>query len=364
MKPLLKVLDPGAYTTVQDAGRFGFRQFGVPPAGCLDSFAHRVANILVGNPDKAAVLEMTFIGAGFEILGEADMALTGADMQLSVNNRPVTPWSKFRVNTGDQINIGQARSGCRAYLAVTGGIAVPEVMGSRSSYAGASMGGHKGRPLQRGDTVAGHKFELLDDMRCVPSEWIPRYSTQITLRAIPGPQEEYFTDSISTFFESTFTVSRQADRKGYRLEGPEISIQPGMPKSIISEPCLSGCVQVPEDGQPIILLGEQTVGGYAKIATVISADLDLISQALPGDRVRFEAVDMETAYGIVSQQHKRLEMLRQKIVTTPPLKGCAKAAWNMDPEMFCRKVQGHLNQIRPSRRSMQEPSVNETTFYL
>ncbi len=197
--------------------------------------------------------------------------------------------------------------------------------------------------------IAGHKLGLLDEMRCLSLNWIPRYATNITLRAIPGPQEAYFGDSISTFFDSTFTVSSQADRKGYRLQGTSISIQPGMPKSIISEPCLPGCVQVPEDGQPIILLGEQTVGGYAKIATVISADLDSIAQAMPGDQIRFEAVDIETAYDIAAQQHKRLEMLRQKIVTSPPLQKSAKAVWNMDPEMFCRKVQCHLNQMRPSR---------------
>ncbi len=344
MKPLFKVLDPGAYTTVQDAGRIGFRQFGVPATGCLDRFAHGVANILTGNPDNAAVLEMTFAGAGFEILVEADMALTGADMPLSVNNRPIIPWSTFRTKPGDQINIGQARSGCRAYLAVTGGIDVPEVMDSLSTYAGARIGGYEGRALQRGDMIAGRKPERLDDMRYVPPEWIPRYGAQIILRAIPGPQEGYFTESLPTFFDSVFTVSPKADRKGYRLEGPQISIRPGMPKSIISEPCLPGCVQVPEDGQPIVLLGEQTVGGYAKIATVISADLDLIAQAMPGDQVRFEAVDMETAYGIARQKYKRMEMLRQKIVTHRPLQRCAKAVWNMDPEMFCRKIQIHLNQ--------------------
>lgn len=349
MKPLLRILDPGASTTVQDAGRIGFRQYGVPPTGCLDRFAHRVANILVGNPDNAAVLEMTFIGAGFEILGEADMALTGADMPLSVNNRPVTPWSKFRVKAGDQVNIGQVRSGCRAYLAVTGGINVPKVMDSFSSYAGAHIGGYRGRTLQRGDMLAGNDLELIDDGRCVPESWIPQHPANITLRVIPGPQQEFFAESLSTFFNSTFSVSSQAGRKGYRLEGPEISIQPGMPKSIISEPCLPGCIQVPEDGQPIILLGEQTVGGYAKIATVISTDIDLIAQAMPGDSIRFKSVDIETAYGIARQQHNRLEMLRQKIVTNPPLRRCAKAMWNTDPDTFCRKVKRHLNQMRPLR---------------
>ncbi len=346
MRPLFRVLGPGACTTVQDAGRTGFRQFGVPPAGCLDRLAHRVANMLVGNPDNAAVLEMTFKGADFEVLSDADVALTGAEMPLSVNNRSVASWSKVRVHSGDQINIGQTHSGCRAYLAVTGGIDGPEVMGSLATYAAARIGGFNGRALCRGDVIFGRKLELLNDQRHVPPEWIPRYSGQIILRAVPGPQEAYFAEGMQSFFDTVFTVSPQADRKGYRLQGPAVPIKPGMPKSIVSEPCIAGCVQVPEDGQPIILLGEQTVGGYAKIATVISPDLDKIAQALPGDQVCFEAVEIETAYGICRQHQQRIEMLRQKIVYAAPLQRCAKAFWNTDPEMFCRKIQTHLNQMR------------------
>lgn len=351
---MLRVLDPGAYTSVQDGGRIGFREFGVPPTGCLDRFAHRVANMLVGNPDEAAVLEMTLMGGGFQILQEADMAVTGADMPISVSNRSIPPWTKFRVRPGDQLNIGMARSGCRAYLAITGGVDVPEVMNSLSCYAGAGIGGYKGRALKRGDLISTKPSEVLDDTRSVPLDWIPPYHSKITLRAISGPQDEFFTDSMAGFFEATYVVSSQADRKGYRLEGPPVSIQPGMPKSIISEPCLAGCVQVPEDGQPIILLGEQTVGGYAKIATVISPDLDLVAQAMPGDTIRFQAIDIETAHALVQQQHNRIEMMRQKIVTSLPLQRCAKATWNMDPEMFCRKVQTHLNQVRLPRRGRQQ----------
>jgi biotin-dependent carboxylase-like uncharacterized protein len=353
MKSTLRILDPGTYTTVQDSGRIGFRQFGVPPTGCLDKFAHRVANILIGNPDKAAVLEMTFMGADFEVLRETDLALTGADMPLSVNNRPARPWRKLRVKPGDRVHIGQARSGCRAYLALTGGVDVPPVMGSASSYVGARIGGYAGRPLQRGDIVTGTELELLDDERYLTPDWIPRYATRITLKAIPGPQQRYFSDSLATFFNATFTVSPQADRKGYRLQGPALEIKAGMPKSIISEPCLPGCVQVPEDGQPIILLGEQTVGGYAKIATVISSDLDLIAQAMPGDQIRFETVDIDTAYAMARQQRKRLEMLRQKVVVAPPAQSSARAVWNLDPERYCRRVNRHLNQMRPSLRRIQ-----------
>jgi biotin-dependent carboxylase-like uncharacterized protein len=354
-KSILKVLDPGASTCVQDSGRIGFREFGVPPSGWLDRFAPRVANILVGNPDNAATLEMTFIGGHYRVVEEVDVAVTGADMPFCVNNRSVPTWSKFRVYAGDQINIGMARSGCRAYLAVTGGIAVAPVMNSCATFVGARIGGYEGRILKRGDIIAARQAEPLDERRSLSPDWIPRYMTPMTLRVIPGPQQEYFSDSMELFFSATFAVSSQADRKGYRLQGPRIPIQPGMEKSIISEPCLPGCIQVPEDGQPIILLGEQTVGGYAKIATVITADLDRVAQAMPGDKIRFQAVDIETARTAVRQRHHRLELIRQKMVTSLPFPRCAEAMLNMDPEVFCRKVQGYLNQVWWSECDSQPP---------
>lgn len=301
---ILRVIRPGPYTTVQDAGRFGYQRFGVPPSGALDPFAYRASNMLVGNPEGAAVLEITFMGPELEVLGEADMALTGAGMKVSVNGRNLAGWTSFRVKEGDRVVIGPALSGCRAFLSVTGGIDVPPVMGSRSCYAGAGIGGHRGRALAPEDILSRGEGALPAGPLAMPEEWIPRYSPDIILRAVPGPQDDFFTDGLRIFFESGFRVAPDSNRMGYRLVGPVIPHREGMPRSIISEPSVRGGVQIPAGGQPIILLVEQTVGGYTKIATVLSADIPLVAQARPGDRVRFMRVSLEEAHRAYSEQEE------------------------------------------------------------
>ncbi len=351
MKTFLKVIEPGAYTIVQDEGRYGYRQFGVPPTGALDRFSYCVANMLVGNADGAAVLEFTFTGGCYEILSEADIALSGADLEMTLNGRKVSNWMSFRVRPGDTLAIGQAKSGCRAYLAVTGGIDVPVVMDSRSCYAGAKIGGHQGRALKKGDVIFHSDSDLLGEFRKVSEEWIPRYGSKITLRAIPGPQEDHFDkESIQTFFQSNYLVSSEASRLGYRLKGPVIALSEHKPKSIISEPSLPGSVQIPENGQPIILLAEQTVGGYAKIATVISTDIERVAQSMPGDRVRFERIDLAAAHQIYKQYYKRLENVRQTFeISKQPFDSdslkSVEALWQENPEGFVRKINRYLIQI-------------------
>ncbi len=305
-----RVLKPGPYTSVQDAGRYGYQQFGIPPTGVLDQQAFRAANILVGNQEAAAVLETTVIGPQLEALSDADVAVTGAAATITVNTRSVRGWSAFRVQRGDMLTIGPVKSGCRGYLAVTGGIDVPLVMGSRSCYVAAKIGGHEGRVLAKGDILTRGEGRLLATPREMPEEDIPRYVSDITLRAVPGPQQDFFDQGAGIFFDSEFTVSVNANRMGYRLEGPRIPQTAGMPKSIISEPSLPGGVQIPPDGHPIILLVEQTVGGYTKIATVISADLPRVAQAKPGDRVRFVKVDLEEAYAAARRLENTLARWR------------------------------------------------------
>jgi antagonist of KipI len=307
---LFRVLKSGPYTTVQDAGRYGYQQFGIPPTGVLDRHAFRVANILLGNPDEAAVLETTVIGPQLEVLSETDMAVTGAEAPITVNSTPVESWSTFRVRPGDVVNIGPVTSGCRCYLSATGGIDVPLLMGSRSCYPAAGIGGHQGRILAKGDILKRGEGRLLPRMRRVPERFIPRHASEVRLRAVPGPQQDFFDHGLDLFFQSDFTVSVNANRMGYRLEGPPIPQRVGMPQSIISEPSLPGGVQVPPDGRPIILLVEQTVGGYTKIATVISADLPRVAQAKPGDRVRFLKVDLEEAYAAAHSLEHVLQQVR------------------------------------------------------
>ena len=305
---------PGSYTTVQDKGRFGYQKMGVPVSGVLDSFAGSVANLLVGNPEESAVLEITVIGPRLEFLRKMDVALAGAEMGATLNNQPVNCWESFRVSPGDILKIQQVKSGCRAYLAVSGGIEVPEVLGSRSTCVGGKLGGYQGRPLKKGDILRCGEGTFLDVPRRLPSAWIPRHSSKIVLRAIPGPQDDYFhEEGLVTFFQSEFTVGINANRMGYRLQGPSIPQKENMPASIISDPSISGSVQIPADGQPIILLVEQTMGGYTKIATVISTDIPKIAQVIPGNVIRFEKVTLETAHSLYMEQKKMMREIARNI---------------------------------------------------
>jgi biotin-dependent carboxylase-like uncharacterized protein len=299
---VFRVVSPGPFTTVQDRGRYSFIDRGVPPSGALDPFAYGIANLLVGNHAGSAVLEITMMGPALEVLGEADVALAGADMAVTVNRQPVPRWQTVPVKKGDVIRIRQAISGCRAYLAVTGGIDVPVVMGSRATCVKARIGGLEGRPLKKGDVLGRIPAGRLATPRTLPADFIPVYLTDIVLRAVAGPQEEAFRSGLETFFGSSYEVTPESDRMGYRLQGPPVHHDEGFPQSIISEPTVPGNVQLPADGQPIILLVEQTTGGYTKIATVISTDLSKIAQAIPGNRVRFQRVSLEEAHRIYSDQ--------------------------------------------------------------
>ena len=305
-----RVVSPGSLTTVQDLGRYGFIDRGVPPSGALDLAALRIANLLVGNPEGAAALEMTMAGPVLEVLCDAaDVALAGADMELSVNRQAAPTWRTLRVKKGDLIRVGQAKSGCRACLSVTGGIDVPLVMGSRSTCVKAKIGGVEGRAIRKGDVLRRLPADPLRDARSVPPDIIPAYPAEIVLRAIPGPQEEVFGRGLDLFFDSCYDITPESDRMGCRLQGPPVHHDEGFPQSIISEPTIPGNVQVPADGQPIILLVEQTTGGYTKVATVISSDISKIAQAVPGNRVRFRRVSLEKAHGICREQALRMREL-------------------------------------------------------
>jgi biotin-dependent carboxylase-like uncharacterized protein len=310
---VFKVLESGPFTTIQDSGRYGFQQFGIPVSGALDTFAHVAANVLVGNRETDAVLEITFMGPQLEVLSDTVVAVTGAEIPVFVSDRPQPMWTSLLVRRGDIISMRATRKGVRAYLSVAGSLDVPEVMGSRATYVGGKLGGLDGRPLVKGDVLHSGTANSPRHGLFVPVEWKPQFSSEITLRAIPGPQDDYFDTGLHVFWGSEFTVTSKADRMGYRLEGPAIPLKDEVPRSIISEPSLSGAIQIPPDGQPIILLAEQTVGGYAKIATVISPDLDLVAQARPGDKIRFTAVDLIEAHEVYRQYRARLEKLKALI---------------------------------------------------
>lgn len=284
-----RVVQPGALSTVQDLGRFGYQRFGIGPAGVMDRTAYREANWLLGNPAGAAVLEMTLSGAKLEFLSAGRCAITGADMAASLNGAPAPRSRAFDVAAGDVLQFGLVRNGLRAYLAFGGGIDVPEVMGSRSTNLRCRLGGFMGRALTAGDELVA-----LPDAGGEPRELPPHiYQPEIELRYVPGPQQDMFDAAAYQVFDNTaYVVSAQSDRMGCRLDGGNLPTGAGT--DIVSDGIAFGSVQVANSGQPIVLLADrQTTGGYAKIGTVLSLDLPLLAQALPGTKVRFRPVRAE-----------------------------------------------------------------------
>jgi len=310
---VFEVVQPGLLTTVQDKGRHGYQQYGVPVSGAMDSYALMVANLLVGNGEGDACLEITVLGPRLRILGDTVVSITGADLSPVVNNNPLPMWEAVKVCSGDTISFGHPERGCRSYLAVAGGIDVPEVMGSRSTYVKSRLGGLEGRPLRSGDRLRAGETRGEISAKKLPPQYIPGYQAENELRVILGPQDDYFTEKgIQTFLHSEYMISIQADRMGCRLEGPPIEHKAGA--DIISDGVLQGAVQVPGDGLPIILLADrQTTGGYVKIAIVSTVDLPKLAQAEPGDRVRFLQVTEEEAYQLLREYDQTIDALKQHI---------------------------------------------------
>ena len=293
---MITTIQPGLFTTVQDEGRWGYQAFGMPVAGAMDRYAYHTANILVGNKPGAAVLEMTLRGGHFRFENDCYVSICGADMQAMINGTPIKNWSGFFAGAGSELVFDYAISGCRTYMAVNGGIDTPIVLGSRSTYTRAAVGGIDGRALQAGDVIhIGSACDQPPGKRAVPAEFVPVYSDQIELRVLLGPQDDYFSDAgITTFFSSTYSISTEADRMGYRLEGNVIEHKGKA--DIISDALCQGAIQVPGHGMPIIMMADrQTTGGYTKIGTVIGPDLSLLAQAKPGDSITFKRCSEEDA---------------------------------------------------------------------
>ena len=304
-----EVLEPGILTTIQDLGRYGFSQFGVPPSGALDAFSYRAGNLLVGNQQGEASLEATIMRLKLKTLREVVIAITGGDLSPTLNGEPLEMWRTHLLVEGDIINFKKVRTGCRAYLAASGGLIFPQVMGSRSTYLSGKFGGLDGRALKKGDIL------FAPDIRSplsqlgfrFPGDWIPQFGKEALLRVIPGPQDHHFTEKgLQTLSSSFYRVTPQCDRMGVRLEGPKIERRSEVEESIISEGLIAGAIQVPGDGKPIIILTELVTGGYTKIATVISMDLSKVAQLKPGDRVRFAPVSLEEAHQLLREQEERL----------------------------------------------------------
>lgn len=305
-RPVLKVLHPGGFSTIQDQGRYGSQDQGVPISGALDQYALIAANLLAGNQPSAAALELTLLGPRLKALAPVRIAVCGADLGLKIDGEPVQPWQALELAQGQVVSFAGPKGGARAMLAVAGGVQAPVFLGSRSTYPLGLLGA----PLRRGQVIAAGPEPPAPPNPVAPEGLVPVQGREITVRVLPGPNAEHFApEALDSFYGRAFAVSERTDRRGMRLSGPALTFKPGGPTSILSEPNCPGVIQVPVGGEPIILLNEQTVGGYAKVACVISADLGLLARALPGDSLRFEAVSLEDAVEAARRQKRNLERL-------------------------------------------------------
>ena len=310
----ITVLNPGLLTTVQDMGRVGYQQFGVSVSGVMDPRATSIANILVGNDEGEAVLECTMLGPQLRFDAANCIAITGGDLGPTLDGKPIPNYCAVSVEAGQVLRFTAPKTGCRAFIAFAGGLDIPEVMGSRSTYMKAKIGGVEGRKLAKDDVIGfrAPKTQLknMKDRNLYP-EFVPR--SVYTVRVVMGPQDDAFTEAgVRTFLSETYTVTPEFDRMGCRLEGAVIEHKES--GDIISDGIAFGAIQVPSAGKPIIMLADrQTTGGYTKIANVITADFRLIGQLKAGDKVRFEKVSIAHAQDALLTQRAALRLLRKSV---------------------------------------------------
>jgi biotin-dependent carboxylase-like uncharacterized protein len=287
----IKIIKSGLQTTVQDNGRWGFQRFGMPVSGAMDLYSLRLANDLVGNDLNEACLEATMSGPKIEFFKDTIVSICGANMQAQINNAHVEMYKAIHVNSGDILSFKGLINGFRTYIAFAGGVNVPIVMGSKSTYLRGKLGGFNGRELKSGDEIeigTNNNAEI----KVVSSDKIPVFEDSFTARIIAGPEAGYFTlNGLETFLYTEYILSQQCDRMGYRLSGKKIEHK--LKPEIISSGIAFGTIQVPSHGEPIIMMADrQTTGGYPRIACVVSEDLPYIAQLKPGDKVKFKEVKL------------------------------------------------------------------------
>lgn len=323
----LEVLHGGLMTTVQDGGRYGLYNLGFPPSGAMDEFSFRVANLLVGNDENAAALEATYLGPRLRFHDDRIVAVTGAEMPPTVEGDPRPNWEAFEVKAGETLAFDHLRAGARSYIAVAGGVDVPEALGSRSTYARVSLGGYEGRALKEGDLLplgqpppggarrAGLRLE---------ERHRPTFSRETEVRIIVGLYDHRITEeSLRAFLGAEWTVTTDADRVGYRYRGVELEFVPrdeafgvgSSPWNTCSLNYPFGVIQIPGGVEPIILMRDGVTGGnYASVGTVIHADLDRVAQSKSHDKTRFEAVSMDEALRARAERRRHLAEIRSDLV--------------------------------------------------
>lgn len=307
----IRILRAGMLTTVQDSGRRGLRRHGVVQGGAMDPFALRCANLLAGNDEAAAGLECTIAGPELRIEEERVIVVAGFAPRATLDGRSITPWSSTRAAAGSVLSLHDTGHGCRAFIAFSGGIDVPPVLRSRATDLAAGFGGCAGRALRRDDVLplgprgAGAPAAGLHAGRSM----LPRYSVAPVVRIMAAPETELLGEAGLAALESeSYVVDADSNRMGCRLSGTPLSIDGG--GAMISSPVSPGTVQLPPSGQPIVLLADaQTIGGYPRIAHVISADIPLVAQLRPGHSVSFRRVELPEAERLAARQRRDLRML-------------------------------------------------------
>lgn len=307
---MMKVIQPGVLSLLQDAGRFGQHRIGLTTGGPLDAQAFQWANRLCGNSveDAATAIEISIGGLVLSVEADTSIAFAGAQMPLKINQKTVNSWQTLRVKAGDRIEVGYATQGARAYLAVAGGFDIPPSFGSTATVAREGIGGLQGQALVNGDQLP---FRSVTEPECVmlAEQDRPDYPTSVTLQVITGYQQEHFSATQQAlFFNSEYTVSEQCDRMGFRLDGQAVQADIS---GMLSEGICYGAIQIPANGQPIVLLNDrQTIGGYPKIGSVFSLDIARLTQLLPGGKVRFTPITQADA-------HNQLHLAARRFNHTP-----------------------------------------------
>ncbi len=321
----VKVIKPGVLATIQDLGRFGSQKYGVIVGGAMDSLAVRIANILVGNEEGEATIEVTMYGTKLQFEDEHLIAVTGGYLEPKIDGEPLSMWRPALVRKGQVLTFNSPRSGCRAYIALSGGLQVPKVMGSKSTYTQANIGGYKGRELREDDVLfcgevseQGETFiRKLKELN-TPVQWSVNYSpfyfcTSEKIRILKGSEFDWFENkSQQNLLSEPYKITLNTNRMGCQLEGAKLSL---MNKSeLLSEGVTYGTIQVPTNGLPIILMAErQTTGGYPKIGQVITADLPRLAQMQPGNTIHFEIISIDEAEKLLIQQERDIHELKMGV---------------------------------------------------
>lgn len=327
----IKIMGSGLLTTIQDAGRFGYRKEGIIVSGPMDAFALRIANLLVGNEEETATIETTFLGPKIYFETDHLIAICGGELAPMLNGDKVKMWRPILVPAGSLLQFQAPTRGSRAYVAVSGGFTLPKVLGSYATFLRAGIGGYQGRALQAGDALicpgptadgkqllqrfyaaqSSHSFHQAS--WTIPPWFLPALPTNPTVRAVKGPEYAWFTpESQVAFWNQEFTVTTDSDRMGYRLQGEPLRLQE--PREMISSAVTFGTIQVPPEGHPIALLADhQTTGGYPRMGQVITADLSTLAQVPMGQKIRFQEVTLPEAQMLYLRQEQRIQEIKQAI---------------------------------------------------